>query len=90
MSDSADDDYLALKPSLRRAIDTAFLKLSRKAQAQKGGLAPVRKKQRVEDQDGDSDEGGGFVKDDQDTKGMWDLPEWSSKRRIDFCERRER
>ncbi|CUA69438.1 hypothetical protein RSOLAG22IIIB_08459 [Rhizoctonia solani] len=61
MSDSADDEFATLKPSLRRVIDTAFLKLSRRAKSTHG---PLRKKPRLEDPE--SDEEGGFVKDDQD------------------------
>ncbi|CAE6444449.1 unnamed protein product [Rhizoctonia solani] len=64
MSDSADDEFATLKPSLRRVIDTAFLKLSRRAKSTHG---PLRKKPRLEDPE--SDEEGGFVKDDQDEQG---------------------
>ncbi|KAH7332744.1 hypothetical protein B0J17DRAFT_721899 [Rhizoctonia solani] len=63
MSDSADEEFATIKPSLRRAIDTAFLKLSRRAKS-KRKTQPPRKKARLEDPE--SDEGGGFVKDDQD------------------------
>ncbi|CAE6527547.1 unnamed protein product [Rhizoctonia solani] len=66
MSDSADDEFATLKPSLRRAIDTAFLKLSRQARGEHG-TQPPQKRPRLEDPESD-EEGGGFVKDDQDER----------------------
>ncbi|KEP46433.1 putative filament domain protein [Rhizoctonia solani 123E] len=60
MSDSVDDEFATLKPSLRRVIDTAFLKLSRRAH----GTRTLQKKPRLEEPG--SDEDGGFVKDNQD------------------------
>lgn len=61
MSDSGDE-FQSLKPSLRRAIDTAFLKLFKQSQAE---AKPARKKRRIEEQDVGSDSGG-FVKDTGD------------------------
>jgi hypothetical protein len=61
MSDSGDEDFMRLKPSLRRVIDTAFLKLLRQATSDEP--RPTRKKRRVAS-DAGSDGGGGFVKDD--------------------------
>jgi hypothetical protein len=59
MSDSADDDFVTLKPSLRRAIDTAFIKLVKQS-------GPARKKRRVEQAaPEEDDEGGGFTIDDE-------------------------
>ncbi|KAF8605674.1 hypothetical protein BDV93DRAFT_554535 [Ceratobasidium sp. AG-I] len=54
MSDSGDE-FQALKPSLRRAIDTAFLKLVKQSRAES---KPARKKRRIEEQDVGSDSGG--------------------------------
>lgn len=58
MSDSGDDEFQTLKPSLRRAIDTAFLKLVKRAQAES---KPARKKRRVGEQDVGSGSGGFLV-----------------------------
>ncbi|CAE6469298.1 unnamed protein product [Rhizoctonia solani] len=63
MSDFGDNEFASLKPSLRRAIDTAFLKLSKQARSRT--TRPPRKKPRLEEPESDA-EGGGFVKDDQD------------------------
>ncbi|GAB1527921.1 hypothetical protein RhiTH_011109 [Rhizoctonia solani] len=62
MSDSGEDEFNTLKPSLRRIIDTAFLKLSKQARSK--ATRPPRKKSRLEEPESDG-EGGGFVKDDQ-------------------------
>ncbi|KAJ1302217.1 hypothetical protein OPQ81_001041 [Rhizoctonia solani] len=70
MSDSGDEEFATLKPSLRRAIDTAFLKLSRRARS-KHATQPRRKKPRLESPES-GEEGGGFVKDDQDEQGSED------------------
>ena len=61
MSDSGDE-FQALKPSLRRAIDTAFLKLLKQSEAE---FKPARKKRRIAEQDRGSDTGG-FVKEGGD------------------------
>ncbi|KAL5637774.1 hypothetical protein ACGC1H_002139 [Rhizoctonia solani] len=61
MSDSIDDEFATLKPSLRRVIDTAFLKLSRRARSTHG-TRPLQKKPREEP---GSDEEGGFFNDEQ-------------------------
>ncbi|KAG8707266.1 hypothetical protein FRC11_007555 [Ceratobasidium sp. 423] len=66
MSDSGDDEFATLKPSLRRAIDTAFLKLSRQTRSTHG-TQPPRKRPRLEDPESD-EEGGRFVKDYQDER----------------------
>ncbi|KAG8774962.1 hypothetical protein FRC12_001723 [Ceratobasidium sp. 428] len=58
MSDD-DDDFSTLKPSLRRAIDTAFFKLVKKSnEARKDGVPRKRRRVELDDEDG----GGGFVK----------------------------
>ncbi|KAF8755578.1 hypothetical protein RHS01_05080 [Rhizoctonia solani] len=62
MSDSGEDEFNTLKPSLRRIIDTAFLKLSKQARSK--ATRPPQKKLRLEEPESDG-EGGGFVKDDQ-------------------------
>ncbi|CAE7182024.1 unnamed protein product [Rhizoctonia solani] len=59
MSDSADDEFATLKPSLRRAIDTAFFKLSRRTESTR----PPRKKPRLDDPESD---GGGFKEDEDE------------------------
>ncbi|KAG8740994.1 hypothetical protein FRC12_015826 [Ceratobasidium sp. 428] len=56
---SDDDDFSTLKPSLRRAIDTAFFKLVKKSNEARKEEVP-RKRRRVELDDADG--GGGFVK----------------------------
>ncbi|KAG8744950.1 hypothetical protein FRC10_009185 [Ceratobasidium sp. 414] len=65
MSDAGDDEFSSLKPSLRRAVDTVFLKLAK----QRGGdgakaKQSARKKRRVGGSD--DEDGGGFVRDDED------------------------
>ncbi|QRV81857.1 hypothetical protein RhiJN_09872 [Ceratobasidium sp. AG-Ba] len=59
---SEDDEFWSLKPSLRRAIDTAFLKLVKLGNETDKG--PARKKQRTGQ---DKEDGrGGFVQDGSD------------------------
>ncbi|CEL60382.1 hypothetical protein RSOLAG1IB_09600 [Rhizoctonia solani AG-1 IB] len=63
MSGSDDEEFTSLKPSLRRIIDTAFLKLSKQARTET--TRPLRKKPRLEEPASTSDEeGGGFERGD--------------------------
>ncbi len=64
MSDIADDDFSSLRPSLRRAIDMAFLKLAKQRGGETEAKQSARKKRRVGGSD--DEDGGGFVVDDED------------------------